>query len=483
MSRGLCELSIVELSALIQSKQVSPVEVTAEVVERIRERNLCLNAFVTVTAELAEEQARAAEQEILRGNYRGPLHGVPVAVKDMMYTRGVRTTAGSKILAEFVPDSDATVVARLRQAGAVLVGKTALHEFAYGITNDNPHYGPTRNPWNRERSSGGSSGGSGVAVAAGMSFAALGTDTGGSIRIPASFCGVAGLKPTFGRVSLHGILPLGYTLDHAGPLARTVEDVSLVYQAIAGFDPNDKYSADCSVGEIRLHTLFPNVSLPGRGRESVVRVGVPKDYFFDSLQPDVERLVRQAIRVLEKLGARVIPVEFPGMADLTAASRTSLLVEAAAVHRKNLETHSGDFGADVKTLLEKGREVSAAEYVDAQLTRRRFSRQFERLFQQVDLLVTPATPLTAFPVGETKVVFGEKGKEREEDTRAAATRLLRAFNASGHPALSVCCGFDGHELPVGLQIVGRLFEEAAVLQCGHAYEQATDWHQRKPPKP
>ncbi len=483
MSGGLCELSIVELSALLQSKQVSPIEVTAEVLERIREQNPRLNAFVTVTAELAEEQARAAEQEILRGNYRGPLHGVPVAVKDLMYTRGVRTTAGSKILAKFVPDSDATVVARLRQAGAVLVGKTALHEFAYGITNDNPHYGPTRNPWNPEHTSGGSSGGSGVAVAAGMSFAALGTDTGGSIRIPASFCGVAGLKPTFGRVSLHGILPLGYTLDHAGPLARTVEDVALVYQAIAGFDPKDNFSVDRPVGNIRWNTSFPNVSLPGSGQEGVVRVGVPKDYFFDSLQPDVERLVRQAIGVLEKSGARIVPVELPGMADLTAASLTSLWVEAAAVHRKNLETHSGDFGADVKILLEKGREVSAAEYIDAQLTRRRFGRQFERLFEQADLLVTPATPLTAFPVGETKVVFREKGKEKEEDARAAATRLLRGFNASGHPALSVCCGYDGHELPAGLQIVGRPFEEAAVLQCGYAYEQATEWHKRRPPMP
>ena len=477
----MSEQSIVELSTLIQSKQVSPVEVTAEIVERIHEQNPRLNAFLTVTGELAEEQARAAEKEILRGHYRGPLHGVPVAVKDLMYTRGVRTTAGSTILAEFVPEWDATVVERLRQAGAVLLGKTALHEFAYGITNDNPHYGPTRNPWNPERTSGGSSGGSGVAVAAGMSFAALGTDTGGSIRIPASFCGVAGLKPTFGRVSLHGVLPLGYTLDHVGPLARSVEDVALVYQAIAGFDSQDYNSVERSVGEVRLHPSFPKVSLPSPGREGVVRVGVPKDYFFDSLQPDVERLVRQAIGVLEKLGARIIPVEFPGMADLTAASRTALLVEAAAVHKRNLEIHPSEFGEDVKMLLERGREVSAADYVNAQLARRRFGRQFERLFEQVDLLVTPTTPLTAFPIGETKIMLG--GEAKEEDTRAAATRLLRAFNASGHPALSVCCGFDGHELPVGLQIIGGLFEEAAVLQCGHAYEQAAGWHKRRPPMP
>ena len=477
MPGRLCELSIAEVSALIQRKEVSPVEVTADAVERIREQNPRLNAFLTVTADLAGEQARAAEEEILRGRYRGPLHGIPVAVKDLIYTRGVRTTAGSKVLAEFVPDLDAAVVQRLRRAGAVLLGKTALHEFAYGITNDNPHYGPTRNPWNPERTSGGSSGGSGVAVAGGLSFAALGTDTGGSIRIPASFCGLAGLKPTFGRVSLHGIIPLGSTLDHAGPLARTVEDAALVYQAIAGYDPADNVSVDRPADAVRLVASLPKASPLSSGQEGAVRIGVPENYFFDFLQPDVERLVRQAAVTLERLGARIIPVELPGMAELTEASRISLLVEAAAVHRNDLETRPSDLGRDVKSMLERGREVSGADYVDAQLARRRLGRMVTRLLEQVDLLVTPTTPLTAFPVGETSTVIGGK----QEDVRTASTRLLRAFNATGHPALSVCCGFDGHQLPVGLQIIGRVFDEATVLQCGHAYQQATEWHKRRPP--
>ena len=465
MTNDLCEMSLADVGALIRSKEVSPVEVTRQVLRRIEERNPRLNAFLTVSAELAGEQACAAEREIQKGEYRGPLHGVPVSFKDLIYTQGVRTTAGSKILANFVPDSDATVVEKMKRAGAVLVGKNAMHEFAYGITNDNPHYGATRNPWDPERTSGGSSGGSGVAVAAGMAFAALGTDTGGSIRIPASFNGIVGLKPTFGRVSLHNAYPLGYTLDHVGPLSRTVVDAGVVYQTIAGFDPRDPFSVDQPLGEIGLRK-----SLNG------LRVGVPEDYFFDAVQPEVERLVRAALPVLQDLGAKVAPLKLSGMAELTEASRISLLVEALVVHRKDLEERPNDLGRDVKALLERGKEVSAEEYMKAQLVRLRIRRQLEQLFQQVDVLVTPSTPLTAFQIGQTKVVLGGK----EDDARIASTRLLRGFNATGHPALSVPCGFDSHGLPVGLQIVGRLWGEATVLHVGYAYEQATDWHKQRP---
>ena len=261
----LSEMSLADLGALIRSKQASPVEVTEQALERIEQLNPRLNAFWTVTAGLAREQARAAETEIVKGEYRGPLHGVPVGLKDLIYTRGVRTTAGSKLLKDFVPDADATVVGKLRQAGAVLVGKTALHEFAYGVTTDHPHFGPTRNPWDPARTPGGSSGGSGVAVATGMCFAALGTDTGGSIRIPASFCGIAGLKPTRGRVSVYNVYPLGYTLDHVGPMARNVVDVGLVYQVIAGFDPDDEFSEDHPLGEIRLSKSLVHPSRDSNG--------------------------------------------------------------------------------------------------------------------------------------------------------------------------------------------------------------------------
>lgn len=458
-------MSIAELGALLQSRKISAVELTAEALERIAQLNPRLNAFLTVTEDLAKEQARAAEEEIQAGHYRGPLHGVSIGVKDLFFTRGVRTTAGSKILANFVPDSDATVVEKLRQAGGILVGKTALHELAYGVTNDNPHFGPTRNPWNLERTSGGSSGGSAVAVAGGMVPAAMGSDTGGSIRIPAAYCGVAGLKPTFGRVSLHNVFALGYTLDHAGPLARTVEDIALIYDAIAGFDPQDVFSVDRPVREVRFKKSI--------GR---LRVGVLEDYFFDRVQPEIESLVGQALRVLESVGARVIPIKLPGMADLTDASRVSLLAEAYAYRKDYLEDHPNDLGRDVKLLIERGREVTATDYVNAQLVRYRFRRQLEQHFQKVDVLVTPTTPLTAFPIGVTKVTISGQ----EEDARTAATRFTRCFNATGHPALSVCCGFDGASLPVGLQIVGKLWDEATVLQVGYAYQQATEWHKRRP---
>ena len=546
MSNPLHEMSLADVGALIRSKRVSPVEVTTEALARIEQLNPRVNAFWTVTADLAREQARAAETEIVKGEYRGPLHGVPIGLKDLFYTRGIRTTAGSKIMADFVPDFDATVVERLRQAGAVLVGKTALHEFAYGVTNDNPHFGPTRNPWDPTRTPGGSSGGSGVALATGMCYAALGTDTGGSIRIPACFCGIAGLKPTRGRVSVRGVYPLGYTLDHVGPMARTVVDVGLVYQVIAGFDPQDEFSEDRPVGEVRLRKSLnqgtgnweqgtggrsqnpsreseprsatpvgtgpqwrgpsdprPNQSRDrqgavalnqsrdreraatqgignreqGTGGRNPVRIGLPENYFFDCVQPEVETLVRKAASVMEDLGAELVPVRVPGMEELEQANLRTLLVEAYVVHKEHLENRPNDLGEEVRKRIERGREVSAPEYVEAQLARHRIRRELEQLFEQVDVIVTPTTPLAAFPLGETKAnVCG-----KEEDARIAATRLTRVFNATGHPALSVCCGFTSQGLPAGLQIVGRMWGEATVLQVGYAYEQATDWHTRRPP--
>lgn len=466
MATPLWELALADVAALIRSRQVSPVEVTEAALQRIERLNPRLNALWTVTTELAREQARAAETEIAKGDYRGPLHGVPVALKDLIYTRGVRTTAGSRILADFVPEYDATVVEKLRAAGAVLVGKAALHEFAFGITNNNPHFGPTRNPWDPERSSGGSSGGSGVAVASGMCYGALGTDTGGSIRIPASFCGVAGLKPTRGRVSLYGVYPLGFSLDHAGPMARTVVDVGLLYQILSGFDPRDAFSEERPLGEIGL-----TKSLQG------VRVGVPENFFFDAVEPEVERLVRQAARLLEEAGAAVLPVAVPGIAELTQASSLTLQAEAWYQHKEHVETRPQDLGDDVRQRLEASREVSGYDYVKAQATRARLRRELEVMFQAVDVIVTPATPTTAFAIGATAVRI----RGQEEAVGAAATRLLRGFNASGHPALAVCCGFDAQGLPAGLQIVGRLWDEATVLRVGYAYEQAAGWHARRPP--
>ncbi|MBI2816645.1 MAG: Asp-tRNA(Asn)/Glu-tRNA(Gln) amidotransferase subunit GatA [Acidobacteria bacterium] len=458
-------MTIADAASLLQSRKVSPVELTAQALEKIAELNPRLNAFITVTAEFAEQQARTAESEIMAGNYRGPLHGIPVAVKDLFYTRGIRTTAGSKILADFVPEFDATAVEKLRNAGAVLLGKTALHEFAYGMVNNNPHYGFTRNPWAPERTPGGSSGGSAVAVATGMAFSALGTDTGGSVRIPASFCGVAGLKPTFGRVSSYGVYPLGYTMDHVGPLARSVQDVAIVYRAIAGYDPQDDLSVDRPFDEVRL-----GGSIKG------LRIGVLEDYFFERLQPEVERSVREAARVLRTLGASVTSVSLAGLADLTEAGRISLLAEAYHLHKQHLEERPGDIGDDVRLLIEQGTQVTATDYIRAQLVRQKIRRALEELLQRVDLILTPTTAITAFPFEMTTVTVGGQ----QEGARIAGTRLTRPFNASGHPALSVCCGFDSDALPIGLQIVGKLWDEATVLQAGYAYEQATEWNKRRP---
>src|SRR3990172_8003352 len=469
MPDHLHDMSLADVGALIRSKAISPVEVTDAALARIEQLNPRLNALWTVTADLAREQARAAETEIAKGEYRGPLHGVPVALKDLIYTRGIRTTAGSKILADFVPDFDATVVEKLRAAGAVLVGKAALHEFAYGITNENPHYGPTLNPWNTGRVPGGSSGGSGVAVATGMCYGAIGTDTGGSIRIPASFCGIVGLKPTRGRVSLHGVYPLGCTLDHVGPMARHVVDVGLLYQIISGFDPKDEFSEDHALGEIALKK-----SLKG------LRVGVPANYFFDTLQPQVETLVRKAVGVMEELGAEAVPVTVPGIAEVTAANLTLLAVEAFTVHQDHMASRSGDIGADVRKRLEGGREISGVDYVKAHLTRMRVRRELQELFGEVSVILTPTTPLTAFPLSGAASQALSQNDDKTVKLRAASTQFLRGFNATGHPALSVCCGFDSEGLPAGLQIVGGLWDEATVLHVGYAYEQATDWHHRFP---
>lgn len=463
-------LGIERLADLLRSRKLSPVELAQAMQARIEKQNPALNAYLTPLPELALAQAREAERAITAGQYRGPLHGIPVSVKDLFYVRGVRNTAGSKIFADFVPDHDATVVERLRGAGAVLLGKTHLHELAYGITNNNPHYGPARNPWRRSQIPGGSSGGSGVAVAASLCTASLGSDTGGSIRIPASFCGVVGLKPTFGLVSRWGVFPLGWSLDHVGPLARTVWDAAAVLQAIAGPDSRDEHCVAAPAPD-----YLRDIGAGVRG----LAIGMPENYFFDRLSLDVERAVRAAIKKLEELGARVEQVRLPGIEAATDLSRVILLAEAAALHQKHLRSRRQDIGADVRALLEQGECILATDYLNAQRARRRFVAELEAVFQKVAVLVTPTTPVTAATIGETTVrVNGDT-----EDVRLASTRLVRAWNLAGVPVLSVPCGFDHRGLPVSLQIVGKPFDEATVLRVGHAYQQATDWHHRHPSEP
>jgi aspartyl-tRNA(Asn)/glutamyl-tRNA(Gln) amidotransferase subunit A len=460
-------MTIREAGAALRSGAVSSVELVTSALERIGRLDAQLNSFLEVTAAAALHAARGADDELAGGRDRGPLHGIPIALKDLFLTSGVRTTGGSKVYERFVPEIDSAVGEKLTAAGAVLMGKLNMHELAYGITSANPHFGPVRNPWNTAHIPGGSSGGSGAAVAAGFVFMAMGSDTGGSIRIPASFCGTAGIKPTYGRVSRYGTLPLGYSLDHMGPLTRTVRDSALVLNAIAGHDPRDPASSRRAVSEY----------LPEDGcsiRE--LRIGVPENFYFDRIDPEVEAAVRGAILQAESLGAIVKPVTVPDIPGLNAVARVTLLAEASAVLEPFLKDRSL-FGADVLALLDQGRLVPATDYVNAQRLRRRFQRQFDALWKDVDCLITPATPAPAPRIGDTTVELGGV----EEDVRLAATRLVRAINPLGLPAVSMPCGISVAGLPIGLQIVGPAFDEATLLRLGAALEDAGVGRLGKPP--
>ena len=439
----------------LRARRVSAVELAADAIARI-ERHSQLRAFITVTAEQAMEEARQADRELASGVDRGPLQGIPIALKDLFATRGLRTTAGSRVYENFVPDYDATVVERLRAAGAVMLGKLNMHEMAYGITSANPHFGPVRNPWNPEHSPGGSSGGSGAAVATGMAYMAMGSDTGGSIRIPAAFCGTVGLKPTYGRVSRHGVLPLGWTLDHMGPLTRTVRDAALVLNAIAGGDSKDPTASRRPVPD---YVPEPHCKIVG------LRIGVPENFFFERLDPDVERAVGGALARAEALGASVRPVALPDVAALNAVARVILLSEASAVALPALDRREW-FGPDVLALFDQGCLVPATDYINAQRLRRVMRREFDRLWKDIDCFVTPTTPNTAPRIGAPTVSLGG----RDEDVRLATTRLVRGINALGYPALSIPCGVSGAGLPIGLQIVGPAFEEGRLLRLGAALE-------------
>ena len=459
----LCFLTLHELASRIQSNDVSPVEVAEAILERIERLNPRLNAYITVMADQALADARAAEGEIAAGRYRGPLHGVPIGVKDLCATKGVRTTAGSKILADWVPDEDATVIRKLRQAGAVIVGKTHMHEYAFGPTGLNPHYGPARNPWDLERITGGSSSGSGAAVAAGLCFAALGSDTGGSVRIPASLCGIVGLKATYGRVSLEGVVPLASSLDHVGPMARTARDCALVLTAIAGFEPDDPTSADAPVED---WAAALDGGLAG------LRIGVPAAFAYDSVEPDVATLVCDAIATLERLGAEVKQIELPDLREYGVNLGLVLLGEAAAYHQANMEQRPQDYGDVVRARIQFGLEQKAAGYVRAARFRDEVRRTAdEALFSDVDLLAMPTTLGTAVPIASVA----------RDDPTPSLTRLTGAFDLTGQPAISVPCGLTDQGLPVGLQLVGRRFDERTVLRAAHAFERESGVARPRPP--
>jgi aspartyl-tRNA(Asn)/glutamyl-tRNA(Gln) amidotransferase subunit A len=467
-SSEICFLSAGELGRLIQKKELSPVEVVEAHLKRMEILEPTLNSFITVLAEQALAAARQAEKEILAGRYRGPLHGVPLGLKDLYYSKGIRTTSGSKIFDACVPDFDSTVTARLKAAGTILLGKLNMHPLAYGPTGENGEYGDMHNPWNPALIAGGSSGGCGSAAASGECTLTMGSDTGGSIRIPSALCGLVGFKPTYGRLSRHGLTPLAWSQDHAGPIVRTVEDCALVMNAAAGYDPGDPTSINVAV---------PDYTRSLTGEMRGLRVGVPKEYLEAPLDPQVKRSVWKAVDRLNELGAIISEISWPMYRYCTAISSAIQMSEATAYHSQLIRTHGSRIYPPVRLRLEAGFFISASDYVQAQRARSRFYRESLDLFKKVDLLAGPTVPVTAFKIGTTRVNVADK----TAGVIGLLTQYTRPFNLNGFPAITVPCGFSDAGLPIGLQLAGRPLEDETVLRAGYAYEQSTDWHLRRPP--
>ena len=451
------ELNLREAADQIRNRQLSPVELTESVLDRIDSVDGRVGAFATVTAEHARRAARDAENEIAQGDYRGPLHGVCVGVKDLVDTEGIRTTSSSRTRSDNVPVSDAAVVEHLNRAGAIMVGKTHTHEFAYGVITPT-----TRNPWDLDRIPGGSSGGSGAAVAARMCQAAIGTDTGGSVRIPSSVCGTVGLKPTYGRVSRRGVASLSWSLDHVGPLAGTVGDAALMMDAIAGYDRSDPATCDVPVPA--------HSAALGAGVENLV-LGVPRNYFFDYLDPEVETAVRAAIQEFERLGAQIREVELPH-AELYMAAEFGILVpEASAYHQQTLRNQADLYEEDVRVLLEAGELMLATDYIKALRVRTLIQQGWRGMFADIDAVLAPTLPAVAAKAGQSTFEWPDG---IEEPVINSYVRTSAPGNLTGLPALSVPCGYNTDGLPIGMQIIGKPFAEPQILRVGAAYEAATD---------
>lgn len=465
----LAFLSIREAGALIRTGKTSPVELTRLMLDRIERLNPELRAYITVTNAWAIELAEKAENELRSGHDRGPLHGIPIGLKDLYETAGVLTTAGSGVLADNIPAENATTVRKLLEGGAVVLGKHNLHEFAMGGSSMNYHYGWVRNPWNTEHSAGGSSGGTGAALAAGLCYGGMGTDTAGSIRVPAAFCGLAGMKATYGRVSVRGVIPESWTLDHAGPLARTVEDAALMLNQVAGYDPADIFCIDAPIAD-----FTADLGMPIRG----LRIGVIRDFMEDErLTPDVGSTVRKAVGVLADLGAEIDEVRIPDLDEIRAALANILRAELTVYHSGWIETKPEGYAPEILTRLKSSASLTMPGLVSALRTRTASIRRYDQLMEGFDAIVGPT-------VGVTAPAF-EGLPERERDLAAPTAppyaRYTNVFDLTGLPVLSAPCGFGTDGLPVGLSIVGKRWDERTVLRIGHAYQQATDWHLRRPP--
>ncbi|HEU5199319.1 MAG TPA: amidase [Ktedonobacterales bacterium] len=469
------KMSVATLGRALRDGSVSPVELAQVALQRIAALDAEIHAFVTVNKERALEDARRAEQELRAGIDRGPLHGLPLVLKDLVATRGIRTTAGSQVLSDYIPDEDAAVAQRLTAAGTVLLGKANTHEFAYGTFTR-----PTANPWDLERIPGGSSGGSAAALAARMCSLAIGTDTGGSIRIPAACCGVTGLKPTYGLVSVYGIIPLSWSLDHAGPLARTVEDCAQMLDVLAGSDPRDPASLpDPAVRPTYAEALqqLSAEDAPLAG----LRLGVPENDYFTVANPEIGAAVQAALETLEELGAQVESVRLPDeLADLFRAYRGVQMPEATAAHIEAgwWPTRADAYSATVRSRLEMGGQIPATEYVQAQRLRRAFAEGMRSLMQHVDALALPTLPILPPRIDQLDQPI--KIGNSEFDASSSLLRFTFPFNMTGQPALALPCGFSTSDLPISLQLAGRHLDEQTLLRIGYTYQQATEWHLRQP---
>ncbi len=450
----LTSFTIHEAAELLKTRQISPVELTRAHLDRITQLNQRLNCFITLTPELALQQAHQAEIEIQHGDYKGALHGIPLGLKDLYETQGIRTTAGSTFFTEYIPETDAAVVQKLKEAGCVLLGKLNMHEIALGVTNENPHYGDCCNPWDITRITGGSSGGNAAALSAGLCMGALGSDTGGSIRIPSSLCGVVGFKPTYGRVSLRGVIPLSWNLDHAGPMARCVYDAAILLQAVAGYDPQDAWSVDMPVED---YLRVPESGIHGW------RIALPNNEYFtdpEIVDSEVQAAMKKAALIFENLGASVEQVAFPNAREAAMANGLMTPSDAAAFHHQRLAENPTGFGLDVLKRLQNGAACTSTEYSLARREQTILRCQFNEFFNEYDLLITPTTPITA-PLRNAAEAF-----ERPR----LLTRFTAPFNLTGLPALSVPCGLSGQKLPIGMQIVGKAWAEAKVLIAGRLFE-------------
>jgi aspartyl-tRNA(Asn)/glutamyl-tRNA(Gln) amidotransferase subunit A len=461
---------IAELIRLIAKKSVSPLEVVEAYLDRIEALDGRLKAYITVCRDEALAAAKAAEAAVMNGHTLGALHGIPIGLKDLYQTKGVRTTAGSKILSDWVPEDDATVVTRLQEAGCIILGKLNMHEFAYGPEGINVHYGSSWNPWDAaaHRIAGGSSSGSGVGVAAALCAGALGSDTGGSIRIPSALCGVFGIKPTYGRVSRAGVLPLAWSLDHMGPMTRTAQDAALLLGVMAGYDSKDPTSRVLPV---------PDYTAALSGRVKGLRVGLLRSFFLEAADAVVCQAVEKAVNTLEELGAQVEEVTLKTAVHATGASFAILFSEALAFHEDWMKSRPQDYAADVRERLRVGAFIPATAYLKGQQARGLIRDEVDALLATHDVLIAPTTPMAATLLGQNE--FTLNGQVQE--VRASLTRFTRVANLTGHPAASVPCGFTPEGLPIGMQMIGRPFDEATVLRTADAYQRVTDWHTRRPP--